>query len=336
MTQASLLLAAAVVALAVAGVHARRRAALKLPRVSRRWRRELRVAATVARECGLAILDATARKEAGLAAGGVDWKDAGGIDPCTQTDRDNEARVERALRTAFPAHAIIGEEAAAAAGAIPPLGDGPTWIVDPIDGTQNFVHGLPLSVVSVGLCVARAPALGVVYNPHTDELFVGVAGEGAWRNGARIACDARARDLSRALVLIDPGYERSALGVRRLAAKYLRLLRANTRAVRCLGSSVYSLVLVACGRASGFVIGLGDGDSPKPWDWCAAAVIAREAGATLRMLDQRRSPPGDEARPAGEGESFDLYSRSCVCAGAPELADELQRLALEAMAQPVN
>ena len=49
-------------------------------------------------------------------------------------------------------------------------------------------HGLPLSVVSVGLCVARAPALGVVYNPHTDELFVGVAGEGAWRNGARIAC----------------------------------------------------------------------------------------------------------------------------------------------------
>ena len=108
MTQASLLLAAAVIALAVAGVHARRRAALKLPRVSRRWRRELRVAATVARECGLAILDATARKEAGLAAGDVDWKDAGGIDPCTQTDRDNEARVERALRAAFPEHAIIG------------------------------------------------------------------------------------------------------------------------------------------------------------------------------------------------------------------------------------
>ena len=68
-SHASLVLAAALVALTVAGVHARRRAALKLPRVSRRWRRELRVAATVARECGLAILDATARKEAGLAAG---------------------------------------------------------------------------------------------------------------------------------------------------------------------------------------------------------------------------------------------------------------------------
>ena len=196
MSHASLVLAAALVALTVAGVHARRRAALKLPRVSRRWRRELRVAATVARECGLAILDATARKEAGLAAGGVDWKDAGGIDPCTQTDRDNEARVERALRTAFPAHAIIGEEAAAAAGAIPRLGDGPTWIVDPIDGTQNFVHGLPLSVVSVGLCVARAPALGVVYNPHTDELFVGVAGEA--RGATARASRATARALSRA------------------------------------------------------------------------------------------------------------------------------------------
>ena len=97
-----------------------------------------------------------------------------------------------------------------------------------------------------------------------------------------------------------------------------------------------SVCSVASGRCSAFYCGLHERDCPKPWDWCAAAVIAREAGATLRMLDQRRSPPGDEARPAGEGETFDLYSRSCVCAGAPELADELQRLALEAMAQPVN
>ena len=72
-----------------------------------------------------------------------DWKDACSIDPCTQTDRDNEALVVDGLGLAFPEHIVVGEEGCADKGAIPALGvDGtPTWIVDPIDGTQNFVHG---------------------------------------------------------------------------------------------------------------------------------------------------------------------------------------------------
>lgn len=75
---------------------------------------------------------------------------------------------------------LIGEESAAAAGAIPALDAAmPTWVVDPIDGTQNFVHGLPLSCVSIGLCVGGRPTLGVVYDPHREELFIGVAEQAA-------------------------------------------------------------------------------------------------------------------------------------------------------------
>lgn len=312
----------------------RRRGTHQIPHLARKWRAEVRVAAHAARACGRAIIRAGHNHTSWATA--PSWKGAAKIDPCTATDEENEALVRRAIASAFPHHAIIGEESSAAMGEIPALGLEDTWIVDPIDGTQNFVHGMPLSVVSLGLCVNRIPTVGVVYNPHSDELFVGVRGEGAWCNGERITCKAGAKRLDEALVIIDPAYERSPLGVRQLAAQYLGLLGANTRAIRAIGTSVYAIALVACGRASGFVIGVNDGDSPKPWDWCAAAVIAREAGAVLRMVDNRRTPPGDSRAPAGEGDSFDLFSRSGVCAATPELADALQQIALEAIAVPVD
>ena len=311
---------------------ARRWRDARVPRVTR-YRREVHVACAAARTCGRAMLRAGAG-----AKHATTWKDACGIDPCTVTDRENEECVRRAIARAFPTHALIGEETASV-GVLPALDDAPTWIVDPIDGTQNFVHGLPMSVVSIGLCVRQTPVLGVVYDPHADELIVAVRDEGAGCNGERFRCACAgvpvARALSEALVITDPAYERSEVGVRQLAALYLGLLEAGTRAVRVVGSSVLAITLVARGRASGFVIGVNDGDSPKPWDWCAAAVIAREAGAILRMVDARRSPPGDETRPAGGGDSFDLYSRSGVCATSRDVADALQTIALRAIDEPV-
>ena len=128
------------------------------------------------------------------------------------------------------------------------------------------------------------------------------------------------------------------------------------RAVRIVGSSVLAAALVAAGRASAFVIGVGDGDAPKPWDWCAAACLVREAGGVMRSVDARRHAPGggsaptaapaaatstvrDDERPEGEDSSednddgeFDLFSKSCVCAATPELADELQRIVRQAIA----
>ena len=125
----------------------------------------------------------------------------------------------------------------------------PTWVVDPIDGTQNFVHALPLSCVSIGLCVGGAPTLGVVYDPYRDELFVGVAADaegseggaggaggaggegvgGAWAylNGERIRADGACLRLDKAVVCTDLGYERSAAGVERISNAQAALLRAN-------------------------------------------------------------------------------------------------------------
>ena len=115
---------------------------------------EMRTAVMLALACGRAMRETGTRQ--------VEFKDEGAIDPVTATDEANENLVTETLRRTFPDHKIIGEEEAAKTG-IPPLTASPTWIIDPIDGTQNFVHAAPLSCVSIGFCVNHKPVLGVVY-----------------------------------------------------------------------------------------------------------------------------------------------------------------------------
>ena len=300
--------------------------------LSSRYWREARTAVALARRCGAAML------RANRAARETKWKDGdGGIDPCTATDLANERLVVEGLARAFPGHRVVGEEACSDAGAIPVLDDDatPTWIVDPIDGTQNFVHGLPCSCVSIGLAERGVPVLGVVFDPYRDELWVAAAGEGAFLNGARLApppaVDLAGGDLSSATVLTDLGYERGPAAAP-LARLYAALLDEKVRAVRILGSTVLSLCYVASGRASSLVIGLVERDCPKPWDWCAGTLVAREAGCHVAMVDARRAPPGDASRPPTSGASFDLLSRSCVCASDEGLAAKLKQMAKAAQA----
>ena len=157
---------------------------------------------TMALRCGQAMRECAGRSK-------TSFKDKNAIDPVTETDEENERLVIRTIRAEFPGwlpipiplpvpipvpihtytntcraltgHHIIGEEASANAGVIPPLTAEPTWIVDPIDGTQNFIHACPLSVVSIGLCIGGEPSLGVVYDPYRDEVFIAITGQGAWR-----------------------------------------------------------------------------------------------------------------------------------------------------------
>lgn len=284
-----------------------------------RWGREVRVACRLALQCGRAILETTTRE--------THWKNS--IDPCTATDRNNERLVMDGIAKAFPDDLVVGEEACSETGVIPAL-RARTWIVDPVDGTQNFVHNLPCSVVSIALVVQGRPELGVVYDPHRDELYVAGRGRGSFLDGRRLHVSNATVDLASALVLTDPGYERGA-GIERLVAFYRSLLRSNCRAVRVIGTSVLSLCWVAADRASAFVVGLAHGDSPKPWDWAAATLIASEAGATVAMIDERRTPPGDESKPPTWGPDFDLFSKSCVCAADRALANQLRHLALAAI-----
>ena len=123
------------------------------------FKKEIEVAVELAIECGEAML-----KTAGAEASMKDGQD--GIDPQTAVDLSNERLVMDTLKVQFPNHGLIGEETAAAAGKVPEIESRPTWIVDPIDGTQNFCSGLPIAAVSIGLCINGKPALGVVYDPY--------------------------------------------------------------------------------------------------------------------------------------------------------------------------
>jgi len=312
---------AAAVAAAIAAAAAAASAASSLPGHRHlRWVRrinfkqlsaELDLAVRLAVKCGEAMLAVSSTGSS--TATDATLKDGKkGIDPQTSTDLSNEALVVDALKAAFPKHAIIGEESAAASGKIPKIDPRtPTWVIDPIDGTQNFCHSLPLAAVSIGLCIDGRPALGVIYDPYRDELFVGITGEGAYCNGRRLQADASRTTLDKAMVITDVGYERSAKGARRLSACHEALLQANTFGIRCIGSTVLSLAWLAAGRASAVYMGVFKKDTPKAWDWCAAHAIGTASGVTFFRLDS--------------DVPFDLTSPSVCASGSEPLARTLRR-----------
>jgi fructose-1,6-bisphosphatase/inositol monophosphatase family enzyme len=308
------------------------------------------------------------RKCAGFTStGGIAWKgDSGSIDPVTETDQENELLVQRAIATAFPSHEMIGEESSAAMGQIPGLTDARTWIVDPIDGTANFVHGNTNSCVSIGQCEGKVPRLGVVYgwrrarrvhslraratsrrrplelrrrchvaclaaffrlprgaDPYLDELYVAVRGQGAFCNGRPIRVHSPQPAYDRALILTEPGYERSPEGIAKILATTKALLEANVQAIRINGSAVLSIMWVANGRANAYFAGLHDKDCAKPWDWCAAYVIATEAGASFARIDARSYPGGPGT---GSDSAFDIYSKSIVCTCSAQMTADVRAL----------
>eukprot|EP00775_Hariotina_reticulata_P002876 gene2876-3166_t len=136
-------------------------------------------------------------KKAALAAGAV-IRDGGAksnkhieqkssyADLVTETDKRCEDLIRSMLTEYFPEHKFIGEETAAVTGQPGELTDEPTWMVDPLDGTTNFVHSFPFSCVSIGLTVGKVPMVGVVFNPSLNELFYAADGLGAFLNGAQI------------------------------------------------------------------------------------------------------------------------------------------------------
>lgn len=170
---------------------------------------------------------------------------------CTVIDVENEKLVMKGLLESFPTHKLIGEETTGT-GEIPPLTkEHPTWIIDPIDGTTNFASGLPLTCVSIGLCVSGKPVLGVVYAPMTDELYVAVAGHGAYRNGVRLRKQQSAKQMAEAVVGFEFGYARGKEKCDKMLTMVGRIMENGCLTMRSLGSGVLDLVYVATGRMVG-------------------------------------------------------------------------------------
>eukprot|EP00208_Stichococcus_sp_RCC1054_P003083 CAMPEP_0206149766 /NCGR_PEP_ID=MMETSP1473-20131121/37949_1 /ASSEMBLY_ACC=CAM_ASM_001109 /TAXON_ID=1461547 /ORGANISM="Stichococcus sp, Strain RCC1054" /LENGTH=290 /DNA_ID=CAMNT_0053547247 /DNA_START=251 /DNA_END=1123 /DNA_ORIENTATION=+ len=238
----------------------------------------------------------------------------GKVDLVTETDQQCEALIFKALRSAFPECSFIGEEGSAAQGYTSDLTDAPTWLVDPVDGTTNFVHRQPYVCVCIGLAVNKEVVVGVVLNPISDELFTAVRGGGAHRNGIPIHVTDTA-EIGCALIATEVGVTRDVMTVAALFDRISRVAAA-TRGIRCLGSCALNLCGVAMGRLDAFYeIGFGG-----PWDVAAAALILEEAGGQL----------GDPA-----GGPFDIMGRRVLGANG-HLRDQLAQIIAQAQTSPAE
>lgn len=197
----------------------------------------------------------------------------GTIDLVTEVD----VAIERAFRTMiagrFPDHAVLGEEMGGSS-SVPP---GPCWVFDPIDGTTNFAHGLPIFCASLALEIDGVPQVAAVYDPTRKELFTAERGGGAFLNGTPIRVSEAATLVDSMLVTGFP-YD-----VHARVDEIVGLFGAfvgQARAVRRLGSAAIDLCYVAAGRMDGF----WESDL-KPWDIAGGALIVLEAGGTVTNMD---------------------------------------------------
>ncbi|XP_022132376.1 inositol-phosphate phosphatase-like [Momordica charantia] len=198
----------------------------------------------------------------------------GEVDLVTETDKACEELIFNHLKQRYPSNKFIGEETSAAYGAVE-LTDEPTWIVDPIDGTTNFVHGFPFVCVSIGLTIGKVPTVGVVYNPIIEELFTGVRGQGAYLNGRPIKVSSQ-DELIKSLLATESGTTRDKSTIDAVTGRINSLL-SKVRSLRISGSCALDICDVACGRIDLFYLNGYGG----PWDAAAGAVIVTEAGGLV-------------------------------------------------------
>lgn len=251
-----------------------------------RWPRKLEIAETIAREAGALLLEGWERQPT------VEFKTAE-KDLVTEYDRRSEALIVARLAEAFPEDAIVGEEGGKrAAGGGRSGGDAGTWYVDPLDGTVNFSHGLPLFSVSLGLQLPRGPALGVVHAPAIGWTFVGAPGHGATRDGRDIRPSA-APTLDRALLVTGFPTARTARAINTPA--FLAYNRV-AEGLRRLGSAALDLCFVACGWLDGTWQ-----QNLSPWDTVGGAAILLAAGGTLTGLSGGAFDPLDGGIVASNG-----------------------------------
>lgn len=199
----------------------------------------------------------------------------------TEMDRRVEALIVDRLRAAFPSHAILSEECGSLGGRA-----SCRWVIDPLDGTTNYAHGIPIWSVSIALEVRRRTRLGVVFDPNRDECFVAELGKGAFLNGRRLRVSETAT-LNESLLASGLPHDVRETPRNNLAEFSAFSLRC--RGVRRMGSAALSLSYVAAGRLDGYwELRVG------PWDAAAGVLLVEEAGGRVTNL---AGGPLDAARP---------------------------------------
>ncbi|HEU5431689.1 MAG TPA: inositol monophosphatase family protein [Thermomicrobiales bacterium] len=221
------------------------------------------VAVDIARDAGAILRDRFDRPH------DIQFKAA--VDMVTEADRASEALIAERLRARYPTHRLLGEEGARGAAeseAASPY----RWVVDPLDGTTNFAHGMPGFAVSIGLEYEGTPIVGVVFDPIHDELYVARQGGGATLNGTQLQVSA-VPDLLRSLLATGFSYD---LAKRPTQAEIWLAFLTRVQAIRQTGSSALNLCSVAAGRLDGYWE-----DAVSPWDVAAGVLMVREAGGAV-------------------------------------------------------
>lgn len=233
---------------------------------------ELAAVALTAAQQAAAILEKGAPGR-GNHVSGIETK-ISSTDMVSDVDRDSEAAVTRILTGARPDDAILGEE-----GTSRPGTSGVTWVVDPLDGTTNFLFGIPQWSVSIAAEMDGRPVAGVVLDPPRGEVWAAIAGHGSFLNGRRCRVRADRSSLETALVATGFAYRAER---RRWQAQVAAAVIPAVRDIRRLGSAALDLCWVGGGRFDAyFEWGL------NPWDLSAGALVAAEAGAVVQVLGYR-------------------------------------------------
>lgn len=227
-------------------------------------------AEAIARRAGALLLDYAARGENRASTKTT------AINLVTAADKASEALISAALQDAFPDHHIHGEEGG---GYGPPIEAAPfRWYVDPLDGTTNFAHGVPIYAVNLALVdQAGEPVVGVTFDPNQDECFSAVRGQGVHLNGRPVQVS-QAAELGRALLVSGFPYDRATARDNNGQAWSAFLRRAQ--GMRRTGSAALDIAYVACGRFDGYWE-----RGPEPWDFMAGVLFVREAGGLVSAYD---------------------------------------------------
>jgi fructose-1,6-bisphosphatase/inositol monophosphatase family enzyme len=234
------------------------------------WAGELAFAVTEAEAAGRLLMERYERLER------IDYKSA--RDVVTEADHLSEAQILGAIRSSFPADAILAEESGEHArrdGTAATTARGRTWIVDPLDGTVNYANGIPFFCVAIGLVVDGEPAVGVVHDPTRGETYAATADRPTTLEGRPVHVSEKER-LSDFVISL-------ALGGRAVATRG-RAVRRAVRIPRSMGSAALALAYVANGRFDAFVQEGG----LSAWDVAGAGLVAQRAGALVTDLDGGR------------------------------------------------
>ena len=214
----------------------------------------------------------------------------------TKVDLEAEAAIIDSIRERYPDHAFLAEERGQ-------QGDGEyVWVIDPLDGTTNFIHGFPIFAVSIALRIKGRLTVAVIYDPNRQEIFTAIRGQGAQVDGHRIRVSNR-RDLRD--TLIGTGFPYRSKEIIQTYTKMLASVLENTAGIRRPGAAALDLAYVAAGRLDGFwEFGL------QEWDIAAGSLIVREAGGLISELQ-------------GDG---DYFRSGNIVVGNPKIHDALRKL----------